>query len=122
MEAAIICRVSLLALVVAACGSQGKVERDVESAKTGECLARESLAVAPLSLDLETATLAVLARCDVPGVLERPLIEKYPGYRDYIRSQVARQYADIRETTRQGIALLRARAASSSVSAQGTNR
>src|SRR6201996_4935120 len=97
-----------LALALCACASpDARGQRDAASTATSECMARESVAVAPKPVDLETAARAVLAACDFPGVVERPLIASYPGYRDYIHDQVQKRYADMLETVRGQIAVLR---------------
>src|SRR3977135_20931 len=106
-------QIALLPIWLSACGSQREPERDVVRSNAVDCLVRETQAIAPQSVDLETATFAVLARCDYPGVLERSLAAKYPGYRDHIHDVIQKQYVEIVDSTRRGIALMRANNASS---------
>jgi hypothetical protein len=102
-----------LALTLAACTSpQREVEQAALRQNTEDCLVRESVAVVPQSIDLDTAALAVLARCDYPGVLERSITAEYPGYREYIHELVQKRYAEILDTTKRGIAMLRTKGAS----------
>ena len=69
-----------LALPLVACASpQRQAEQAALQQKTQDCLVQESVAVAPQPIDLDTAALAVLARCDYPGVLERSMAADYPG-------------------------------------------
>jgi hypothetical protein len=98
----------LLAFALGACTSQAEMDRrDAASSATSECMAREAVAVAPKPVDLDTAARAVLAACDFPGVVERPLIASYPGHRDFIHNEVQKRYADMLETVRGQIAVLR---------------
>jgi hypothetical protein len=107
--------VCALAFSLAACTPpQRQAEQAAVRASTTDCLARETRAVAPQPIDLETAALAVLARCDYPGVIERPLAAQYPGYRDVVREEVRKSYADRLEIERREIAMLRAQGASRS--------
>lgn len=98
----------ILLVLLAGCASQRSAEDVAAANANANCLRREVQAVAPQPVDLETATLAVMARCDFPGVIERPLIAKYPGYRDYIHEAARKRYAEIMDATRQDIALARA--------------
>jgi hypothetical protein len=101
------------ALLLVACqSSQRAAEQAAIREKTTDCLVRESQAVAPQPIDLETAALAVLARCDYPGVIEKQLIAEHPGYREFIHQETQKRYADILDTTKRGIALLRTQGAS----------
>jgi hypothetical protein len=95
MKIAAICRFALLPILLAACDSKRGAERDSVSSNAVDCLVRETQAIAPQPLDLETATFAVLARCDYPGVLERSLAAKYPGYRNYVHELMQKQYAEM---------------------------
>jgi hypothetical protein len=99
------------ALMLAACQSSQRAAEQAAADQSTDCLVRESQVVAPQPIDLETAALAVLARCDYPGVLERKWVAQFPTERAFIREQVQKQYADILDTTKRGIALLRAGAA-----------
>jgi hypothetical protein len=100
----------LLTIVLGACTSQAeKAQRDAASTATSECMARETKAIAPKPVDLETAARAVLASCDFPGVIERPLMADYPGHRDFIHSEVQKKYAEMLDTVRGQIAVLRTR-------------
>jgi hypothetical protein len=100
----------VLALVLGACTSQAeKARRDAASATTSECMVRETKAVAAKPVDLDTAARAVLASCDFPGVIERPLIADYPGYRDTIHGEVQKRYDEMLDTVRGQIAVLRTR-------------
>lgn len=76
-----------------------------------DCLVRETQAVAPQPIDLETATLSVLARCDYPGVIERSYIAQFPGDRELIHDQTQAKYEDIKDSVRRGIAMLRTKGA-----------
>jgi hypothetical protein len=97
-------------LVVAACTSQAeKDRRAAANSSTSECMVRETAIVAPKPVDLDTAGRAVLASCDFPGVIERPLMAQYPGYRDYVHDEVQKRYAEMLDTVRGQIALLRTR-------------
>ena len=115
MTIAAICRIALVLALLTACGSQRGAERDAVRSNAVNCLVRETHAIAPQPVDLDTATFAVLARCDYPGVLERSIAANYPvGYRDYIRAAIQKEYAGIVDSTRRGIAMTRANAAASS--------
>jgi len=100
----------VFAFALGACTSQAERDRrDAANSATSECMVRESAAVAPKPIDLDTAARAVLAACDFPGVIERPLAAQYPGYRDYIHDVVQKRYADMLDTVRGQIAVLRTR-------------
>jgi len=105
--------VAVVCLTLATCGTRS-AETEAVAARARDCLVRETHAIAPQPVDLETATFAVLARCDYPRVLERSVAAQYPGYSDYVHRGMQRAYADIVDTTRRGIALVRAQAAPSS--------
>jgi hypothetical protein len=116
----------LLSILITACGSTQNNRRDSANTRsdpafpsTADCLNRETLAIAPLPIDLDTAAHAVLARCDYPGSLERSLAAKNPGYGDYIHERLQKEYAGILESTKEGIALVRAKSASSVQSTSG---
>jgi hypothetical protein len=75
-----------LALTLTACGSSQQAAQQAAQQRalqdsTADCLARESIAVAPQPTDLETATLAVMARCDYPAVIERSMLAEHPTER-----------------------------------------
>ncbi len=108
MKIKAICGIAILPIFLADCASQRSAEDVAAANANADCLRREVQAVAPQPVDLETATLAVMARCDFPGVIERPLIAKYPGYRDCIHEAARKRYAEIMDATRQDIALARA--------------
>jgi hypothetical protein len=100
----------LFAFAIGACTTQAERDRrEAANSATSECMARESVAVAPKPVDLDTAARGVLAACDFPGVVERPLASQYPGYRDYIHNEVQKRYADMLDTVRGQIAVLRTR-------------
>lgn len=105
-----------LALALAGCTSPQReaeitAERNAIMQKTDDCLVRESIAVAPQPVDLDTAALAVLARCDYPGVLERSFIAEHPGQREFVQAEAQKLYASILDTTKRGVAMLRTKAA-----------
>ena len=105
MRATLAC---LLAFALGACTSQTERDRrDAASSASSECMARESAVIAPKPVDLDTAARAVLAACDFPGVIERPLIAAYPGHRDFIHNEVQKRYAEMLDTVRGQIAVLR---------------
>jgi hypothetical protein len=99
--------VAVTSLTLTGCATRS-AETDAAAARARDCLVLETRAIAPQPVDLETATFAVLARCDYPGVLERSMAANYPGYRDYVHEIVQRRYADIVDSTRRRIALVRA--------------
>lgn len=100
----------LFVFALSNCTSQAERDRrEAASSATSECMVRETAAVAPKPVDLDTAARAVLAACDFPGVIERPLAAQYPGHRDYIHDVVQKRYADMLETVRGQIAVLRTR-------------
>jgi hypothetical protein len=101
--------VAFACLILAACGTRS-AETDAVAARARDCLVRETQAIAPQPVDLETATFAVLARCDYPGEIERSMAAEYPGFREYVHQAVQRRYADIIDSTRRRIALVRAQA------------
>jgi hypothetical protein len=106
--------VCALVLSLGACGSsQRAAEQDALRASTTDCLVRETQAVAPQPIDLETAMLAVLARCDYPGVLERSIASDYPGYRGYVHERIQARYDEIKDSVRRGIAVMRTQRVSS---------
>ena len=105
-----------LALMLAACGSsqqaaQQTAQIDAVSAAAADCVARETQAIAPQPIDLETATLAVLGRCDYPGVIERSFAAKFPTERQFIHDQTQARYEEIKDSVRRGIAMLRTKGA-----------
>lgn len=100
----------VLVLVLGACTSQAeRAQRDAASSAASECIARETVAVSPKPVDLDTAARAVLASCDFPGVIERPLMADHPGYRDFIHNEVQKKYAEMLDSVRGQIAILRTR-------------
>jgi hypothetical protein len=100
--------VAFACLILAACGTRS-AETDAVAARARDCLVRETQAIASQSIDLETATFAVLARCDYPGEIERSIAAEVPGgFREYVHQAVQRRYADIIDSTRRRIALVRA--------------
>jgi hypothetical protein len=94
-------------LSVAACATQ-RAETDAASAQLSDCLARETVAVSLLPLDLETATAAVLARCDYAGV-ERRLAAQWGAFSEDYRRGLQR--VDMAGSIRGRIALIRAQRA-----------
>jgi hypothetical protein len=104
---------SALALLLTACGTpqtvQSDPERDAENAEMGKCLARETSAVAPQPVDLETATLAVMTRCHYGETRERALVAAYPEYRNYIHGLMQRQYREMADSVKGQIAVARTR-------------
>jgi hypothetical protein len=104
-------RINMIAVAcvsIAACATRS-AETEQADAHVSDCLARETVAVAALPLDLETATTAVLARCDYPGVIERRLAAQLPGYREEARRGL--QKVDMAGSIRRQIALIRAQRA-----------
>jgi hypothetical protein len=71
-------------------GVQNDPERDAENAEMAQCLSRETQAVAPQPVDLETATLAVMTRCHFGEARERAMVAAYPEYRNYIHGLIAK--------------------------------
>lgn len=104
---AVVVRISLVPVLLGACSSQRQAEHDAMLHNTRDCLIRETKAIAPQPLDLDTATFAVLARCDYPNVLERSITAQFPGYRDHIHETMQKEYPGIVDSVRRGIALLR---------------
>jgi hypothetical protein len=104
MKNAAVCQLMLLTLFLISCGSRRNVELDSARSNAADCLVRETRAIAPKPIDLETATFAVLARCDFPGVIERPMVAEHPGYRDYIHELVQKKYLEMADAVRRGIA------------------
>lgn len=101
------------ALTLSACSSpQREAERAAAQQALSDCLVRESVAVAPQPVDLDTAALAVLARCDYPGVIERSYVAEHPGFRAEIHEMTQKEYAAILDTTKRGIVMLRTKGAS----------
>jgi len=100
-------RIVFFAFVLGACGSSRSAERDVLMSNATDCLVRETRAIAPEPIDLETATHTVLARCAYPGVIERSFAAEYPGYRDYIHEKMQKKYLEIVDSVRRSIASLR---------------
>ncbi len=74
-----------------------------------DCLVREEIAVAPKSVDLDTAARAVLTRCDFLGFIEQPLIAEHPGMRDVIDEEGQKLYAKMLDQVRGEIAIIRTR-------------
>lgn len=75
----------LVVVLVAGCSSP---QREMETAalrdSATDCIRREAIAVAPEPVDLETASVAVTARCR--GELwaeEKAFVNRYAGYRAY---------------------------------------
>jgi hypothetical protein len=72
-------------------------------------LTKETLAVARQPVDLETASLAVLTRCEYGRDIERRLVAQYPGYRNFIHQKVQRTVAEMQDTVKGNIAVIRTR-------------
>jgi hypothetical protein len=77
--------------------------------------AKETLAVARQPVDLETASLAVLTRCEYGRDIERRLAAQYPGYRDFIHQKVQRTFAEMQNTVKGNIAVIRTRSQATSL-------
>lgn len=73
----------------------------------GQCLAREIRAVAPQSIDVETATVAVMTRCHWGEALEKRLAAEWPGFRDYIHDQTTKKRREEAEHIRDEIVVVR---------------
>jgi hypothetical protein len=97
----------VFAILLTGCSSQRVAERTALTSNVTDCLVRETQAIAPQPIDLDTATSAVLARCDYPGVLERSLVAQYPGHAEYVHETMQKQYPGIVDMVRGGIAKLR---------------
>ena len=100
-----------IALMLAGCTSpQREAEQQAAKEKVAgleDCVVRETQIVAPQPIDLDTATYAVMARCDYPGAVEKELVAEHPGYREEIREMMQKRYPGDVDTIRRGIALLR---------------
>ena len=81
-----------------------------EGQAASDCMLREGPEVARTPTDLDTASYALLARCaaELNGE-KQAIINRYPGYRDYIQPRL-RQFDEMRlDLARQTIATMRAR-------------
>jgi hypothetical protein len=63
--------VAVTSLTLTGCAKRS-AETDAVAARAHDCLVLETRGIAAQPVDLETATFAVLARCDYPGVLKGP--------------------------------------------------
>jgi len=100
----------LLACVLFA-GCARVSNEQIEAAQDGVrvCIERESAALAPTNLDLDTAAMATLGRCGAELEAERrSFIDRYPGYRNYIEPKLRELSAVRLDQARTSIALARA--------------
>jgi hypothetical protein len=102
--------VCALALMLVGCVTTEEQQRlDAAAQESKECALRETIAVAKKSIDLETATLAVMALCQYPDAIEKSIAAKYgSGYRGAVHKGFER--VDFKEMIKRDIALLRAQA------------
>jgi hypothetical protein len=83
----------LAVLGLSCCGSpEQKLERAALSSTASSCIHREAGKVAPKSVDLNTAAMAVLARCNTELQAEEEAFIRRcpPGFRDDAREQFTR--------------------------------
>jgi hypothetical protein len=105
--------VCALALILGTCVTTEEQQRlDVAAEDSKQCVVRETIAVAQKPIDLETATLAVMARCHYPDAIEKAVGAKWewsPAASDGVRRGFER--VDFKEAIKLQIARLRAEAA-----------
>jgi hypothetical protein len=65
--------------------------------------------VAHTAADLETASLAVLTRCNFQRDLEQTLIAENPRYRDFIHQRIQQSFRDMQNDVKGQIAVIRTR-------------
>jgi hypothetical protein len=98
----------LAAAVLVGCQTNRRAETDALSAAFTECFRREAKLVAPKAVDLETAVVGVLARCNAETVAEdNAFMAEYPGSKVEIRPYLAKLDAARFERARRMVALLR---------------
>jgi hypothetical protein len=95
--------------LLSGCGSpQQKLETASLADATTNCIRREAVKVAPKPVDLNTAAMAVIARCRAEvWAEEKALVDRYPGYREHIAERFKKVHAARFELAQQAVALAR---------------
>ena len=107
-------------LFLSSCGLANIPEREAALEATrgtvSACIRREAEIVAPKQVDLETAAIAVMARCTSEiRAEEQAFFNKYPGYQDFVQGKLRELNSDRLSQTRSIIALPRTRGSISTV-------
>lgn len=99
-----------IAISLSACGGnqRSNAETRYQANQATTCINQEAIAIAPYPADIETAAVAVIAKCRIyTDATRRDLIARFPGYRDYIEQQVRQIDSIYMDQARQAVALAR---------------
>jgi len=96
--------------LICACGSQQQqgLQTAALSDAATNCIRREAVGIAPKAVDLDTATTAIMARCNAElWAEEKAFMTKYPGFQDSAREHFKRVSAARLDQARSAVALAR---------------